>query len=172
MSPNKVRGRRSGNSSDNPDRIAPKKGLRDKSKIKLLNTYRMGKAKHDRDGKVVGGYLRSDDKSGNKEITGMARIEPNRKWFGNTRTIGAEQLDKFREEVTKTSNDPYASAFHCWWALVIPSFWRPRLFLWASSQILRRWTEWICSVQSPSSIRLDQISKEKGNAFWIFTRWS
>ena len=73
----------------------------------------MGKAKHDRDGKVVGGYLRSDDKSGNKEITGMARIEPNRKWFGNTRTIGAEQLDKFREEVTKTSNDPYACAFHC-----------------------------------------------------------
>ncbi|KAK8813193.1 hypothetical protein WA158_002785 [Blastocystis sp. Blastoise] len=107
MAPKK-QGMRTGNSSDNPDRVAKKRGLRDRSKIKLLNTYRMGKVKYDRDGKAVGGFLRSDDKSGGQLITGQARIEPNRKWFGNTRTIAADQLDKFREEVAKTSSDPYS----------------------------------------------------------------
>ncbi len=39
---------------------------------------------------------------------GPARIAPNRKWFGNTRTITPEKLDTFREEMAKTVNDPYS----------------------------------------------------------------
>ena len=50
---------------------------------------------------VIGGNLMMRDRTANKVIDGPARIAPNRKWFGNTRTIGAEQLDKFRTAVAE-----------------------------------------------------------------------
>lgn len=37
-----------------------------------------------------------------------ARIEPNRKWFGNTRVIAQGSLTQFREAVAAKSNDPYS----------------------------------------------------------------
>ena len=37
----------------------------------------------------------------------MARIEPNRKWFGNTRLIGQDELDRFRQAVSTAKKDPY-----------------------------------------------------------------
>ena len=95
------------NSSDNPDRVRKNSNMRDRSTINRMHMYREGKAKYDRDGKVIGGYLRSTTKTANKEIEGPARIAPNRKWFGNTRTITPEKLDTFREEMAKTVNDPY-----------------------------------------------------------------
>ncbi|CBK19952.2 uncharacterized protein [Blastocystis hominis] len=96
------------NSSDNPDRVRKNSNMRDRSTINRMHMYREGKAKYDRDGKVIGGYLRSTTKTANKEIEGPARIAPNRKWFGNTRTITPEKLDTFREEMAKTVNDPYS----------------------------------------------------------------
>ena len=34
------------------------------------------------------------------------RIQPDRRWFGNTRVIGQKQLDQFREEMSaKVSNN-------------------------------------------------------------------
>lgn len=36
-----------------------------------------------------------------------ARIEPNRKWFGNTRVISQEALTSFREAVAERASDPY-----------------------------------------------------------------
>ncbi|KAJ2373919.1 GTPase required for pre-60S ribosomal subunit nuclear export and maturation [Coemansia sp. RSA 2611] len=36
-----------------------------------------------------------------------AHIEPNRKWFGNTRVIGQKALEEFREQMTTKINDPY-----------------------------------------------------------------
>lgn len=95
------------NTSDNPDRVRKNSNMRDRSTINRMHMYREGKAKYDRNGKVIGGYLRSSSKTANKEIEGPARIAPNRKWFGNTRTITPEKLDTFREEMAKTVNDPY-----------------------------------------------------------------
>lgn len=95
-----------GKSSDNPDRVRKNSNERDRSTINRIRMYREGKAKHDRNGKVIGGYLRSTDKTANQVIDGPARIAPNRKWFGNTRTITPEKLDTFREEMAKTVNDP------------------------------------------------------------------
>lgn len=95
------------NTSDNPDRVRKNSNMRDRSTINRMHMYREGKAKYDRNGKLIGGYLRSTTKTGNKEIEGPARIAPNRKWFGNTRTITPEKLDTFREEMAKTVNDPY-----------------------------------------------------------------
>ena len=53
------------------------------------------------DTQVIGGNFMMRDRTANKLIDGPARIAPNRKWFGNTRTIGAEQLDKFRTAVAQ-----------------------------------------------------------------------
>ena len=36
------------------------------------------------------------------------RIQPDRRWFGNTRVVGQTELDKFREEMTDKVADPYS----------------------------------------------------------------
>ncbi|EPY41706.1 nuclear GTP-binding protein [Angomonas deanei] len=38
----------------------------------------------------------------------MARVAPDRRWFGNTRTIGQEALKTFREEMGAKYKDPYS----------------------------------------------------------------
>jgi nuclear GTP-binding protein len=35
------------------------------------------------------------------------RIQPDRRWFGNTRVIGQKQLDQFRTEMATKVNDAY-----------------------------------------------------------------
>lgn len=35
------------------------------------------------------------------------RIQPDRRWFGNTRVIGQKQLDQFRTEMSVKVNDAY-----------------------------------------------------------------
>jgi nuclear GTP-binding protein len=37
----------------------------------------------------------------------QARVEPNRKWFGNTRVISQGALDSFRQAVAEREQDPY-----------------------------------------------------------------
>lgn len=37
----------------------------------------------------------------------QARVEPNRKWFGNTRVISQDALDSFRQAVAERAADPY-----------------------------------------------------------------
>lgn len=50
-----------------------------------------------------------DNQAGGEKISGSTgRIAPDRRWFGNTRTIGQNELDKLRDAVAVTSNDPYA----------------------------------------------------------------
>ena len=36
-----------------------------------------------------------------------ARVEPNRKWFGNTRVISQDALNSFREAMAERASDPY-----------------------------------------------------------------
>ena len=43
----------------------------------------------------------------NKQPVGPARIEPDRKWYGNVRTIDQKNLEKFRVEMASHSADPY-----------------------------------------------------------------
>mmetsp|Transcript_29710 Transcript_29710/g.65846 ORF Transcript_29710/g.65846 Transcript_29710/m.65846 type:complete len:588 (+) Transcript_29710:106-1869(+) len=96
------------NSSDNPDRVATKGNMRSKSTIARLLMYRKGKAVRDKDGKVIGGSLMMPTTAGGKAIANVARIAPNRKWFGNTRIISQNELDNFREEMTTKEADPYS----------------------------------------------------------------
>lgn len=96
------------NNPDNPNRKADKGNMRSKSTIMRLNMYNSGKAVRNKDGKIVGGSLMMKTTAGGKEITGAARIAPNRRWFGNTRIISQNELDSFREEMTTKEADPYS----------------------------------------------------------------
>ena len=94
-------------SSDNPDR--PKKGNgRSKSTIQRLNMYKGGQPQRSVDGKIVGGTLMMNNTAGNKSVGPVVRIAPDRRWFGNTRTMSQADLDKFRDEMTTQSADPYS----------------------------------------------------------------
>jgi nuclear GTP-binding protein len=68
--------------------------------VKRLAMYD-NKAKRDKKGRIVSQDLQS------KELP-STRIQPDRRWFGNTRVIGQKQLETFREEMATKMNDPYA----------------------------------------------------------------
>ncbi|KAJ2086703.1 GTPase required for pre-60S ribosomal subunit nuclear export and maturation [Coemansia sp. RSA 986] len=73
----------------------------DRKKVQYLNMLRGGKAKYDGKGNLVkAAAFQSKDAP-------VARIEPNRRWFGNTRVIGQKALDEFREQMAAKINDPY-----------------------------------------------------------------
>lgn len=95
------------NHSMNPER--PKDNLkgvakpRTKSTIKRLQMYRNFKAKRDKTGKILTpapfqGWLPSGTR---------ARVEPNQKWFGNSRVISQNALQKFQTELGAAMKNPY-----------------------------------------------------------------
>lgn len=94
-----------GTHSLNPDR--PKKSndttMRDKSTIKRLLMYKNSRPYRDRKGKIVkAAPYQSWVTSGT-----VARVAPNPKWFGNTRTVSQGALQEFQEELGKAMRDPY-----------------------------------------------------------------
>lgn len=98
--------------SSKPGRIAPKKNdlnMRSPQLIARLKMYNNGKAIRNKEGKVVGGQYMMGDRAGDRDITAATgRIAPDRRWFGNTRVVGAAELDRFREEMTDKMADPYS----------------------------------------------------------------
>jgi nuclear GTP-binding protein len=94
-----------GNHSLNPDRVKAKNAshLREKSTIKRLLMYKNSKAIRDSKGNIIkAAPFQSTLSSGS-----VARIAPNQKWFGNTRTVTQNALQKFQEELGKALKDPY-----------------------------------------------------------------
>lgn len=89
----------------NPDRPKDSKQthMRDRSTIKRLLMYKNSKAIRDSKGKIVkAAPFQSYLPSGT-----VARVAPNQKWFGNTRTITQNSLQKFQDELGKAIKDPY-----------------------------------------------------------------
>jgi nuclear GTP-binding protein len=77
--------------------------------IARLKMYNNGKAIRNKAGKVVAGSFMMGDRAGYRKITAeTGRIAPDRRWFGNTRTVAQTDLDKFREEMTQAVSDPYS----------------------------------------------------------------
>lgn len=75
--------------------------LRSAKKVKTLNMFKDGKAQRNAAGKVTkAASFQSRDLP-------KARIEPNRKWFGNTRVISQDALNSFREAMAERASDPY-----------------------------------------------------------------
>lgn len=73
----------------------------DAKKLKTLHMYKDGKAQRNSAGKITKAA------SYQSRETQKARIEPNRKWFGNTRVIAQDALDSFREAMVQRASDPY-----------------------------------------------------------------
>jgi nuclear GTP-binding protein len=98
--------------SSRPGRIPAKKGdlnMRSEATIKRLKMYQNGKAIRNVEGHIVGGQFMMKDRAGDSKITNATgRIAPDRRWFGNTRVVGATELDRFREEMTDKVADPYS----------------------------------------------------------------
>ncbi|GAB6024599.1 Viral Genome polyprotein [Chamberlinius hualienensis] len=103
----KEKGFQTGNHSLNPDRPASGvKGVgkvRDKATINRLLMYKNFKPKRNRKGKIVkAAPFQSWLTPGTQ-----ARVEPNQRWFGNTKVIGQNALQKFQEELGKALKNPY-----------------------------------------------------------------
>lgn len=76
--------------------------MRDRATIRRLNMYRQKERRNSR-GKVIKPLqYQSSVASGT-----VARVEPNIKWFGNTRVIKQSSLQKFQEEMDTVMKDPY-----------------------------------------------------------------
>ncbi|KAM4579653.1 nucleolar GTP-binding protein 2 [Odontesthes bonariensis] len=91
-------------SSSNPDRVKGAGGnnMRDRTTIKRLNMYRQKERCNNR-GKVVKPLqFQSTVTPGT-----VARVEPNIKWFANTRVIKQSSLQKFQDEMGAVQKDPY-----------------------------------------------------------------
>jgi nuclear GTP-binding protein len=85
---------------NNPNREAAP-GQRSNSTIKRLNMYK-AKAIRNAAGDILGGAYMSrqvDER--------IKRIQPDRRWFGNTRVADQKELTKFREAMADKVNDPY-----------------------------------------------------------------
>ena len=77
---------------------------RDRATVLRIKMYKSGgKAVRDKRGRVVApAPFQSRTAPGQ-----MARIAPNRKWFGNTRVVGQKELAAFRTAVAEAREDPY-----------------------------------------------------------------
>ncbi|GAA5872151.1 hypothetical protein JCM1840_006335 [Sporobolomyces johnsonii] len=77
---------------------------RDAKSAKRVNLLsgKSSKAIRDKDGKIL-----KEAEFQSKEIT-PGRVQPDRRWFGNTRTISQTALEHFRESLKEKIADPYA----------------------------------------------------------------
>uniref|UniRef100_A0A8D3DMG4 Nucleolar GTP-binding protein 2 n=1 Tax=Scophthalmus maximus TaxID=52904 RepID=A0A8D3DMG4_SCOMX len=76
--------------------------MRDRSTIKRLNMYRQKQRCNNR-GKVIKPLQYQSTVAPGT----VARVEPNIKWFANTRVIKQSSLQKFQEEMGAVQKDPY-----------------------------------------------------------------
>ncbi|EDQ91202.1 uncharacterized protein MONBRDRAFT_19938, partial [Monosiga brevicollis MX1] len=78
--------------------------MRSRSTVNRLKMYKSGgRAIRDRKGKIISAApFQRAVSSGT-----VARVEPNRRWFGNTRVIGQTELENYREAAIEARKDPY-----------------------------------------------------------------
>ncbi|KAH9802772.1 nuclear/nucleolar GTPase 2 [Citrus sinensis] len=81
------------------NRTDGKSGSRSASTVRRLNMYKT-RPKRDRKGKVLQHEFQS------KELPNT-RIQPDRRWFGNTRCVNQKQLEFFREELQSHMSSSY-----------------------------------------------------------------
>ncbi|KAI3651791.1 hypothetical protein MP228_003094 [Amoeboaphelidium protococcarum] len=85
--------------------VKPLKGenfYRDAKKVKQVNMLKSGKPIRDSSGKIT----KPAAFQGTLPSGTVSRIQPDRRWFGNTRTIGQAQLDEFRQAINNKMHNP------------------------------------------------------------------
>ncbi|KAI3404957.2 NOG2 [Candida oxycetoniae] len=82
-------------------RVKGENFYRDAKKVKHLNMYKQGRAVRNAKGEIIkAADLQSTDAP-------IARVDPNKKWFGNTRVIAQDALSHFREAMGAKKDDSY-----------------------------------------------------------------
>ncbi|ODQ76963.1 hypothetical protein BABINDRAFT_163964 [Babjeviella inositovora NRRL Y-12698] len=97
----KSRRTRQNDTRDGNLRVKGENFYRDAKKVQHLNMYKQGKAIRNKRGEVIKAAALQDTK------VPTARVDPNRKWFGNTRVIAQDALTHFREALGEKKNDSY-----------------------------------------------------------------
>ncbi|KAI5457962.1 NUC091 domain-containing protein [Mariannaea sp. PMI_226] len=82
-------------------RVKGENFYRDAKRVKALNMYKEGRAQRNADGEITKAATYQS-----REIPN-ARVEPNRKWFTNTRVVSQDTLKAFREAMEEQARDPY-----------------------------------------------------------------
>ncbi|KAF5099885.1 hypothetical protein D0Z00_001477 [Geotrichum galactomycetum] len=92
---------REGNTKDGNLRVKGENFYRDAKKVKKLSMYKEGRAQRNAKGEIT--------KAASFQSTEIptARVDPNRRWFGNTRVIAQDALNHFREALGTTQKDSY-----------------------------------------------------------------
>ncbi|KAI0789475.1 NGP1NT-domain-containing protein [Abortiporus biennis] len=77
---------------------------RDAKTVARLKMLSGGKAVRDKDGKIIqaAAFQKGEDE------TKPGRVQPDRRWFGNTRVISQTALDHFRTSLAGKQHDPYS----------------------------------------------------------------
>ena len=97
----KARRGREGDTRDGNLRVKGGNFYRDAKKVKHLSMYKSGRAVRNAKGEIIkAADLQSTDAP-------LARVDPNRKWFGNTRVIAQDALTHFREAMGDKKHDSY-----------------------------------------------------------------
>ncbi|CAI5760588.1 unnamed protein product [Candida verbasci] len=92
---------RQNDTRDSNLRVKGENFYKDAKKVKLLNMYKQGRAIRNKKGEIIkAADLQSTDAP-------IARVDPNRKWFGNTRVIAQDALSHFREAMSDKKDDSY-----------------------------------------------------------------
>ncbi|BFZ63133.1 GTPase required for pre-60S ribosomal subunit nuclear export and maturation [Saitoella coloradoensis] len=82
-------------------RVKGENFYRDAKKVAKVNMFKDGKAVRNAQGEIIEAASFQS-----KEIP-KARVQPDRRWFGNTRVIAQNALSEFRESLGAKINDPY-----------------------------------------------------------------
>ncbi|PMD51359.1 NGP1NT-domain-containing protein [Hyaloscypha bicolor E] len=75
---------------------------RSAKKVKALNVLTKGTAQHNARG------IETKAAAFQSKQVPQARVEPNRKWFSNSRVISQDALTNFREAIAERASDPYS----------------------------------------------------------------
>lgn len=82
-------------------RVKGENFYRTAKKVKVARMFNEGKAQRNAAGKIT------KSASYQSRDAPKARVEPHRKWFGNTRVIAQDALASFREALEEKAQDPY-----------------------------------------------------------------
>ncbi|KAH9016509.1 NUC091 domain-containing protein [Lactarius hengduanensis] len=95
---------RSSSSQVSLQKVKGENFYRNAKQVKRLKMLTGGKAVRDRDGKIIeaAAFQKGEDE------TTVGRVQPDRRWFGNTRVISQTALDHFRTSLQTKQHDPYS----------------------------------------------------------------
>ncbi|KAF5212659.1 putative nucleolar GTP-binding protein [Clavispora lusitaniae] len=93
---------REGDTRDGNLRVKGENFYKDAKKVRRLQMYKTGRAVRNAKGEIVrAAVLQGTDAP-------VARVDPNKKWFGNTRVIAQDSLTHFREAMGDKKHDTYS----------------------------------------------------------------